>query len=100
MYMYSVKYYSIVITVVTCSIVCDFCLLDAEGRVVSVDSESLEDGSNKTTKLERPAAKTKTKAGRSNKAGAGEGGGQKRAAQVSLVSDALVLYTYSVFALL
>ena len=63
------------------------CLLDAEGRIVSADSESLEDGSNtKTTKQRSVADKPKTKAGRAKKAGVteGSGGGQKRSAQVSL----------------
>lgn len=62
------------------------CLLDAEGRIVSADSESLEDGSNtKTTKQRSAADKPKTKVGRAKKAGVtkGNGVGQKRAAQVS-----------------
>ena len=72
---------------VATDIMCNtFYLLDAEGRIVSADSETLEDGSNtKTTIKQRPADKTKTKAGRTKKAGVtvGSGGGQKRAAQVS-----------------
>ena len=71
------------------------CFLDAEGRVVSVDSESLEDGSNTKTSKQRPADKTKTKAGRTKKAGSGAGVAegscwQKRAAHVSLVKHDIV----------
>ena len=71
---------------VATDIMCNtFCLLDAEGRIVSADSETLEDGSNTKTTKQRPADKTKTKAGRTKKAGVtmGSGGGQKKAAQVS-----------------
>ena len=65
-----------------------------------MDSESLqEDGSNTKTTKQRPADKTKTKAGRTKKAGAAEGGGggggKKTAAQVGvikLVSSDLVLH--------
>ena len=71
---------------VATDIMCNtFCLLDAEGRIVSADSETLEDGSNTKTTKQRLADKTKTKAGGTKKAGVtvGSGGGQKRAAQVS-----------------
>ena len=62
-------------------------LLDAEGRIVSMDSESLqEDGSNTKTTKQRPTDKTKTKAGRTKKAGTAEGGGGKKtAAQVGVI---------------
>ena len=74
-----------------------FWFIDAEGRIVSVDNESLEDGDNAKTTKQRPADKTKTRAGRTKKMGttiAAADGGRKTATQVSLQTISASLFIY------